>query len=225
MSDDIFRMVVTAAVGLTFLVFVVQAFLIMGILRTVRALQGKIEPLAEKGGALVAKLNPIADSAGPDLKDIGPAIRKFREASEKIGPMLDRAGVVITKAGPAIEEAGKALANANRILEDVRPRIAEVSSDVVGITHLTREKVQQLGDVLVDAGERARARLEQIDTTVNSTVEQVEQVGDAMKRAVLRPVREVNGLAAGISAAVATLVKKPRKSSVDSATQDEEMFI
>jgi hypothetical protein len=45
-----------------------------------------------------------------------------------------------------------------------------------------------------------------------------------MKRAVMRPVREANGLAAGISAAVSTLVR-PRKSSPDAATQDEEMFI
>jgi hypothetical protein len=50
-------------------------------------------------------------------------------------------------------------------------------------------------------------------------------VGDAMKHAVLRPVREVNGLAAGISAAVSTLVHHSRKPSVDQATQDEEMFI
>jgi hypothetical protein len=60
---------------------------------------------------------------------------------------------------------------------------------------------------------------------VESTVEQVEHVGDSVKRAVLRPVREVNGLAAGISAVVSTLVRGARKSSVDSATQDEEMFI
>ncbi len=55
-------------------------------------------------------------------------------------------------------------------------------------------------------------------------MEQIGQVGDAVKRAAMRPVREVNGLAAGISAAVSLLVKG-RKSSVDSATQDEEMFI
>jgi hypothetical protein len=41
----------------------------------------------------------------------------------------------------------------------------------------------------------------------------------------MRPVREVNGIAAGISAAVSTLVRGQHKSSVDSATQDEEMFI
>ncbi|MEI9975506.1 MAG: hypothetical protein WDO73_27625 [Ignavibacteriota bacterium] len=45
----------------------------------------------------------------------------------------------------------------------------------------------------------------------------------AVKRAVMRPVREANGLAAGISAAVSTLVN-PRK-AVDAVTQDEEMFI
>jgi hypothetical protein len=55
-------------------------------------------------------------------------------------------------------------------------------------------------------------------------VEQAEQVGDAMKRAAMRPVREANGIAAGISAAVSTLVRG-RKSSVDHATQDEELFI
>jgi len=55
-------------------------------------------------------------------------------------------------------------------------------------------------------------------------VEHVEQAGEAVKKAVLRPVREANGIAAGISAAVSTLMRG-RKYSVDSATQDEEMFI
>ena len=131
---------------------------------------------------------------------------------------------MIAKAGPAVDQAGKVLATTNRILEDARPRISEVSTEVVEITKEGRQQVERLGELLQDAGDRARNRLEQIDHTVESTVEQVEQVGDAMKRAVMRPVKEVNGIAAGISAAMATLVKKPRKSSVDSATQ-EEMFI
>ena len=60
---------------------------------------------------------------------------------------------------------------------------------------------------------------------MSATVEQIENVSGAVKNAVLRPVREVNGIAAGISAAVSTLVRGQHKSSVDSATQDEEMFI
>ncbi|SPE33100.1 conserved hypothetical protein [Candidatus Sulfopaludibacter sp. SbA3] len=81
-----------------------------------------------------------------------------------------------------------------------------------------------MSELLNDAGDRARQRLDQIDQTVEHTVDQVEQVGDAVRRAALKPVRELNGLAAGVSAAVSTLVRG-RKSSVDTATQDEEMFI
>jgi ABC-type transporter Mla subunit MlaD len=124
-----------------------------------------------------------------------------------------------------IDQAGKLLATANRILEETRPRVAEVSTEVVKIARSGRQQVERVGEILHDAGERARSRLEQIDETVESTVEQVGEVGDAMKRAVMRPVREVNGLAAGISAAVSSLVKGQRRPSVATATQDEEMFI
>src|ERR1019366_3497190 len=68
-------------------------------------------------------------------------------------------------------------------------------------------------------------RLEQIDHAVEATIKQIENVSGTVKSAVLRPVREVSGIAAGISAMVATLVRGRHKSSVDSATQDEEMFI
>jgi uncharacterized protein YoxC len=108
--------------------------------------------------------------------------------------------------------------------EGTRPRIAEVSSEVAGIARSGREQMERIGEVLEDATGRVHNRLEQIDQTVDHTVEQIGQAGDAVKRAAMRPVREVNGLAAGISAAVSSLVKG-RKSSVDSATQDEEMFI
>jgi hypothetical protein len=78
---------------------------------------------------------------------------------------------------------------------------------------------------LRDANDRTHARLEQIDHAVEVTVKQIENVSGTVKSFVLRPVREVNGIAAGISAMVSTLVRGRRKNSVDSATQDEEMFI
>ena len=82
-----------------------------------------------------------------------------------------------------------------------------------------------MGDLLHDAGDRTHARLEQIDHAVEATIKQIENVSGTVKSAVLRPVREVSGIAAGISAMVATLMRGRRKHSVDSATQDEEMFI
>ena len=108
-------------------------------------------------------------------------------------------------------------------MDDARPRVAEISDEALAIVKTGREQVERVGELLQDAAGRARPRLDQIDRSVDSTVPQVEQVSESVKRAVMRPVREVNGVAAGISAAVSALGRK--KAPVDSATQDEEMFI
>jgi methyl-accepting chemotaxis protein len=174
-------------------------------------MQRNVEPLTERAELVIGRLAPMIDKIGL--------------AADNVGPVADRIRVVAGKVAPVIDEVGTALATANRIMQETRPRIAELSGEAVEIARSGRQQVERLGELLNDAGDRARNRLEQIDQAVESTVEQVGQVGDAMKRAMLRPVREANGLAAGISAAVSTLVHHSRKPSVDQATQDEEMFI
>jgi methyl-accepting chemotaxis protein len=225
MTEGVFRTIIAVAVGLACIMIVVQAFVMIGLLRVVRKLEERFGPLANRAepvmenlGAITARLGPMVEDATPGFERLGPMVEKIGLAFDKIGPLVE-------KLGTAADQAGKVLTNANRIIEDARPRISEVSSEVAAISHSGREQVERLGELLQDAGDRARSRLEQIDQTVENTVEQVEQVGDAVKRTVMRPVREVNGIAAGISAAVSSLVGKPRKYSVDSATQDEEMFI
>ena len=199
MTEDTFRIVVAAAVTLACMAFVVQAVVMSAIYRVARRIQQKVEPLADQAEPVIGKL----------------------------GPMIVQVGLAAGKVGPVADQVwdGMVLATTNRIMEETRPRIAELSGEAAEMAKSARQQVERIGELLHDAGDRAHARLEQIDQAVDSTVEQVGQVGDAMKRAVLRPVREVNGLAAGISAAVSALVHHSRKPSVDQATQDEEMFI
>ena len=196
-TEDTFRMVVVAAVALASIAFVVQAVAMFALYRVARRMQQKVGPLAEQAEPVIGKLGPMIDQIGP--------------GTGKVAPVADQMQSV--------------LALTNRMMEETGPRISELSGEVVAIVRSGRQQVERIGELLHDAGDRARNRLEQIDQAVDDTVEQVEQMGDAVKRAVLRPVREVNGLAAGISAAVSTLVHHSRKPSVDQATQDEEMFI
>jgi hypothetical protein len=149
---------------------------------------------------------------------VTPVVERVQPVIDKIGPVVDKVGTVIDKVGPILDSA-------HNIVEDARPRINKLADEAVGVAKSARTQVDHVGELLQDAGGRAKERLEQIDRSVTATVEHVEHAGDAVKRAVMRPVREVNGLAAGVSAAVSTLVKGSRKSSVDHATQDEEMFI
>jgi uncharacterized protein YoxC len=196
MSDEVFRIIITIAVGLATIAFLVQAGVVIALYGAVRKMQSKVEPLVDRAHPILAKIEPIVEKASP----------------------------IVDRIGPVVDDVKRMVGTAHGILEDARPRVAEISGEVLAITHEGRRQVERIGVLLNDAGDRARTRLEQIDHTVETTVDQVEHVGDSVKRAVMRPVREVNGLAAGISAAVATLVKG-RKSSVDAATQDEEMFI
>lgn len=211
MDEAAFRIVVTVGVGVAVASFIAQAVVMIGIYRVWRAIEQRMVTLIGHVGPAFNKLGPVIDKAGPLIDSSIPTLEKAGKTAEKMGRVADGASAV--------------LAAANHILEDNRPKVSEVCSEAVAIVESGRQQVERLGELIYDAGDRARTRLEQIDTAVESTVEQVEHAGESVRRAVLRPVLEVNGLAAGISAAVATLVKGPRRSSVDSATQDEEMFI
>ena len=204
MPEDLFRIVVTVAVALACVAFVVQAIVAIALYRVAARMQKKVFPLVDQ-------MQTVTADAGPVLA--------------RIGPMVDRIGPVMDKVGPALDSATKVLATTQQIVDETRPRVAAITEEAVAISKSGREQIERIGGLLGDAGERAKERLDQIDRSVDNTVEHLGQAGDAMKRAVLRPVREVNGLAAGISAAVSTLVHGSRKSSVDHATQDEEMFI
>lgn len=211
---------------------IVQAIIVLVLYRSVRKTQEKIEPLVERAapvidkvGPVIDRIHPIIEKLGPVIEKVGPAVDNLRATTGKAGVAIEQVGPLIQKVTPVVEHAAELLASAKEIVADARPRVAEIASDVAAITHSGKEQVEHIGELVHTAGEKARERLDQIDHAVSDTVEHVEHAGASMKRAVLRPVREVNGLAAGVSAAVSSLVKGRRKSSVDSATQDEELFI
>lgn len=211
MPEDLFRWIVAGAVVVASLAFVVQAAILFALYRA----QGRVR---EETAPLVAKAQELAEHAAPAIHRLAPLIDRSAATLDRLGPVFD-------KAGPALDQATAILAATRQIVEDSRPRVAEMARHGVAIAKSGEEQVERLGDLLYDASSRARARLEQIDRSVDNTVEQVEQARERVKSAVTRPVREVNGIAAGVSAALAALVRGTRKFSVDSATQDEEMFI
>jgi methyl-accepting chemotaxis protein len=225
MPEDTFRIVVTVAVVLAALAFVVQAAIVFAMYRTSRKMEQKavkfmdgVEPVIQRVGPTLDRAAPLIDALGATIERLGPMFDMAGPALERVGPMADKFGILA-------ERATLMAASATRILDDTRPKVAQISNETARLVRTGREQVEHVGAILHDASDRARARLEKIDEAVDSTVEQVEHVSGAMKRAVMRPVKEVNGLAAGISAVVTTLVRGQRRSSVDAATQDEEMFI
>jgi hypothetical protein len=134
-----------------------------------------------------------------------------KEAQNKFSPILERFEAILT--------------TTSKILDENRPKIAEITAETLVVARNARQQAERIAEVVNEANQRARIRIEQIDHTVDQTVQQVEQAGDAVKTAVLRPVREVNGVVNGFKAAVSAYAQGARRHSIEHATQDEEMFI
>jgi hypothetical protein len=218
MTDDIFRIAIVVGVGLAALAFIIQAFVAIALFRRVGKMQDKAAPVLDSAKPIIEKVGPLVETITVLVGKAGPAV-------EKAGPAIEKAGATAERMKAVADRADKVLASASRLIDETRPQMVALSGEMVEIAKSGREQVERVGNLLHEASAKAKERLEQIDRTVENTIEQVEQASTTMKRAVMKPVRGVNGIAAGISAVVSTLVKGPRKSSVDAAIQDEEMFI
>ncbi len=237
MSDDIFRLIIAVGVSVIALAFLVQMFAGLAAARAARAIKdqvaalaGRFEPLIEKAGLALDKAGPtmdklalLIDKAGPGAEQIGPVLARIGPLMDKAGPPIEKITAVAQRLVPVAERLEEFIALSRDVVEETRPKVAEISAEAAEIARAGRMQVNRLGDLLADAGSRARSRLEQIDQMVENTVGKVEHVGENMRRTVTRPVREVNGIAAGVAAAVSALVKGRR--GLDAATQDEELFI
>lgn len=217
MTQELFQWVVAAGVTLAALSMLVQAIVLLKV-------HGAVQKISkEQTGPLIDRIDPILSKVGPMMDRVGSVLEKVGPAIEKAGPAFEKAGPVLDTIESVANKTGALVVSVNHLVDDARPKVAEISDEAVAIVKTGRDQVERIGELLQDAAGRARVRLDQIDHSVDATVKQVEQVGESVKRAVMRPVREVNGVAAGISAAVSSLGKK--KAPVDAATQDEEMFI
>lgn len=146
------------------------------------------------------------------------AAKAGKEAQDKFAPVALRLDALLTDSTAVIAAAG-------RIVEENRARVSAITTETLAIATSARVHTEKIGELIDDAGNRAKARLAQIDETVDQTVERVEQAGDAVRTAVMKPVKEVNGILAGVKAALNTYAQGGTHNSPDHATQDEEMFI
>jgi len=131
---------------------------------------------------------------------------------------------VQAKANGVIERTEPIIDSVRSIVDDVKPKISRVTTDAVDIVKIGKEQAGRVGGLITDFSERAKLQVARIDGKVDETVDQVQSATVAAKDVLMKPVREMDGVFSGIRAAMSVYMR-PRKSSVDHATQDEEMFI
>src|SRR5437870_3227464 len=128
MPEDTFRIVVTAAVALAALAFVVQAAILFAIYRTSRKMEQRTTQFIEEIEPVMHRVGPTLDRAGPAIDKIGPIVERIGPMLDKAGPAIERIGPMADKIGVFAERASAVASTTNRMIDENRPRIAQISS-------------------------------------------------------------------------------------------------
>ena len=88
----------------------------------------------------------------------------------------------------------------------------------------TKRQLAIVEEVVGDAAVRAKVQMERVELVLDDTLSRAHETVAVVHDGIMRPLREVNGIAAGVRAALGALARGNRP-TVDRATSDEEMFI
>ncbi len=141
------------------------------------------------------------------LAGIFRTLRRIREQLDGFRPRVDRV-----------------LDSAERTLEQSRRQFQEVTAKTNAVLDSTRTQLDRIDGVLADATARVRVQMDRVEVVFDDTVRRVHQTVTLLNDGILRPIREVNGVAVGVRAAFLHLMRGSRP-NVDQVTTDEEMFI
>jgi hypothetical protein len=110
------------------------------------------------------------------------------------------------------------------LLTDGREKLLSVAQNLSEISQLAKGQMLRIDGFLKETTARVQLQIVRLDQLVGDTMDRVEETTEAIQQGVLKPVREVAALVAGVRAGMEFFFSRQRK-TVERATQDEEMFI
>lgn len=128
------------------------------------------------------------------------------------------------KVMPLIPEVEKIVGVTRRTVEGVEKHVDKIGTSSEAILDVTKQQLAKVDELLSDATMRAKVQMERAEMVLDDTMARVQHTVSYVQSGVVRPVREVYGVFAGIRTALAHLGRGGRP-TVDHATSDEEMFI
>jgi hypothetical protein len=150
---------------------------------------------------------------------------------QQTSSMMPQVKSVLSKAETTLEDGRKSIAEITAKTNDIVAKANEMAAKANEITIKASDlmdmgKVQmgKLDVVITDASQRAKVQLERAELVVDDTMTRVHQSVTAVHNGIVRPVREIQAITAGISTAIQHFLRGGRP-SVAQATHDDEMFI
>lgn len=131
---------------------------------------------------------------------------------------------LVARVEPLVAKIEPILDTTQQVVEDVRRYASEISSRTNDILDLGRQQLVRVDDVLGEAAARSRSQMDRIEMVMDDTVNRFQETTTLLQNSVVRPLKQINAVTAGIRAALSFLAQG-RRATVEQATHDEEMFI
>jgi hypothetical protein len=125
---------------------------------------------------------------------------------------------------PIIPQVEGIVGTTRRTVERVEKHVEKIGSISTAILDTTKQQVSKIDELLTEGTTRARVQMERAEMVLDDSMTRVQQTVTAVQSGVLRPIREVHGVLAGLRTFF-TYLGRAGRPTVDHATADEEMFI
>ncbi len=147
-----------------------------------------------------------------------------KSAQANVLPVMPQVKSVLARADTILDQSRQNIVDITARANEISAKASEITQKGNEIMDLAKSQMVKLDGLVTDAATRTRAQLERAELVVDDTVTRVHESVAAVHNGLLRPIREINGVAAGVKTAVSVFLRGGRP-SVAQATQDDEMFI
>ena len=125
---------------------------------------------------------------------------------------------------PLVPKVESLVDSTKATVDQSKQQIMEITAKANEILESTKTQLAMVEDVVADATSRAKVQMERVELVLDDTMSRAHETVATVHNGIMRPLRELNGIAIGIKTAFAHLTRGGRP-SVAQATSDEEMFI
>jgi ABC-type transporter Mla subunit MlaD len=127
------------------------------------------------------------------------------------------------KTAPLIPKLDALIESSRLAIEESRTQIHDITQKTGEILDVTRRQLSRVDEVLEDAAARARVQMDRAEMVLDDTMNRAQETVALVHSGIMKPLREIQGVQAGVRAALNFLMRGRHNGPV--ATADEEMFI
>jgi ABC-type transporter Mla subunit MlaD len=125
---------------------------------------------------------------------------------------------------PLVPQVTEFLVNSRAALDEALKQFHETGEKTQAVLDDLRAEVAGFSEARTDITNHVQAQIQRIELVLDDSLANIQEVVSVVHGGVIKPIREVSGIVAGVRTAVRSFFGA-RRPSVAQATQDEEIFI